>query len=143
MRSPGFRGTTLLEVIVAVAILGIGLLPVINVLTTVSRTQRLSQEELAATCWAEEVIEQLQSMPFEAVQPCTDLNLGGIASITPLWPAFPDSIVITRPLPKDMEARLDVFLTESPSLKWMTVRVFWGSGPVHNVTLTAFTEWRL
>jgi len=136
------RGFVLMEVVIAIAILGIGIIPLFQLMSNTSASTALSQNELVAMCWAEELIEQIQCIPFTDLSPCSNQEITGAIPVCTLWPAKPDSIILTRPLMKGMSCHINVF-SVTPKLKLVEITMQWGTQPVHELHLNAFAEWRL
>lgn len=71
-RPPGFvcrrRGLTLLEVLIALSVLGVFLLPVILALTQALTTSTQSTTVVAATSIARQTVERLKSVGYDNVQ---------------------------------------------------------------------------
>lgn len=68
MRQPR-RGTTLLEVIIAIGILAMGMLPIFSVLSETRRVTTGSIYELQATSMASSMIGGLQRVPWSLLKP--------------------------------------------------------------------------
>jgi len=70
LRSP--KGFSLIEVLVAIAILSIGILGLAVGAITITRANKTSQSHTVATNMAQDILEQVKAMPFAAVIDCPD-----------------------------------------------------------------------
>lgn len=82
MKIAGEKGLTLLEVLVAIAILGILMGGLLNLLQTENQVIRMSAELLSARLKANEAMEQVKATPFDDLKSFSSLVVSELKHMT-------------------------------------------------------------
>jgi prepilin-type N-terminal cleavage/methylation domain-containing protein len=134
---PGF---TMIEVLLALVILSLCVIPVFDSLGRTMRQARFSRDSVLAMQLAVEVVDQVCSMPFQAVPLAGGHVLDSGADGSRLIEGRVDSLLVLSPLPEGF-ARVLAVRQVSPRLKRVECTVSWAGSVPGRSTWQALTEW--
>ena len=143
-------GMTMLELLVAVFILGIAVVPIFDLLTRGAVQARVSREETLAVVANAELVDQIQCMPFAdlRVKPGEETRQLGnsdngkclVGNGETPETGNPSTVLFLSPVPDDF-TRTVTIMPISDYLKKITVSVKWGGDTAHEVTYSVFMEY--
>lgn len=135
------RGIVLIEIIVALVVFAISIIPLFNLMDQSMRVSRFTHEVFAAENYSLELIEQIavfSDIPDELIE----FNVNN----APDGRSFklkedPLTTLSLSPMPDSFTRTLTI-RTVNPYLKSISSTVSWGESPDHEVTNTIFVDYQ-
>lgn len=140
MKRPA-AGISLLELLLALVVLSVGLLPVFDLLRRSGEAYRFSRDEVVAIHLAGEVVDQLAGMPFSQLPTLADRPLGEAEQGMLLVPGRIETRLELSALPPGYERVLTIAEVH-PRLKRISCLIRWGSKPSRKHLAEVLVEWQ-
>jgi len=135
------HGLTVVELMVAVLVFGVALIPLFDIFRMSSATIRMEREHLIATYLATELVDQIACFPYRTIPEVNGIPIqeteGAELYLVQDQPAT--RLVLTA-LPEGFERTLTIH-TLSGNLKKIKAIVAWGRGAGRNVSSQTLLEW--
>lgn len=133
------RAVTMIEVLVSILILGVALIPILELLGRGARQERVSREETLAVVLGSELLDQIQCMPYGDLQPAADLMIRNQDHRHNLVEGRDSTMLFVTPAP-DHYTRLLSIVDVNDYLRRISVTVRWGGDATHEIRLATFME---
>ncbi|MBI3039696.1 hypothetical protein HYY75_11745 [bacterium] len=134
------RGLTFVEVLISALVFGMCLVPIFDLIGRGAAIARTSREEVLASAFSAELIDQIRGIPFNKVPPLNERPLKNSDNGALLLESQIDTMLLLSPMPNDFERVISVESTSS-KLKKLTAKVSFGKSPKHEVTMISLMEW--
>lgn len=135
-----FAGTTLIELVVAIFLFALCLLPIFQLLERSSQTTRTTREEIQASNLASELLDQISTIPFDSLVIVADLPVKNLDNGLQLVEGKPETRLVLSPLPEGFDRTLTIESLSS-TMKLVKTRIEWNKSPRHSVVFQTLLEW--
>ena len=134
------RGTTFIELLIAILVFGLALVPLFDVFSKGSGLIKATRESVVAVNLASEVVDQISGMHYQDIPVLNGYPLDSSADQALLWQGRPGSRLFLTPLPEGFSRILSIVPINSKAKK-ITAQIVWGGSPEHQVTISGVREW--
>ena len=134
------RGLSLIEILVAVLVFALGLLPVFDLFRRSIQTYQFGRDEVVAGALAHELIDQIRGMPFGDVPILSERPLTNADDGAELLGGRPATRLDLTHLERGFERYLTVEEVHD-RLKKIRCRVTWGTSPRRTLEAEVLREW--
>lgn len=130
----------MIEVLIAVFLFALCLLPIFQLLERSSTTTRTTREEIQASNLASELLDQISTIPFDSLAIVADLPVKNLDNGLQLVEGRPETRLVLSALPDGFDRTLTIE-SLSPTLKLVKTRIEWNKSPRHSVVFQTLLEW--
>lgn len=134
------EGYSLVELVFAIALISLAILPIFDLLTRSTNTAKISHQKLEATVLAIELVNQICSMRFSEVPVLSEVLLNNDANNALLQAGKPITKLVLSDLPSGFERLLTVNEI-SEKAKKVKVVVSWKTKTIHKVKMVKVIGW--